>query len=88
MKLLILYFFKKLLVLNYPVCNATKNEEQKINREEENALRYIAGSKVHLESSSHPSKDDMIQCLIDMSSDEMEERGTEDWTNLIDGGAL
>ena len=81
------------MVLNYPVCNATTNEEQKINREEENALRYIAGyvcrkTKVHLESSSHPSKDDMIQCLIDMSGDEMEERGTEDWTNLIDRGGL
>ena len=30
----------------------------------------------------------MIQCLIDMSGDEMEERGTEDWTNLIDRGGL
>lgn len=65
-----------------------------LTHEEENALRYVAGYvcrklRKSLDSSSLPSKEDMILCVMELSGDEMdEERGTEAWTNLIDRGGL
>lgn len=44
--------------------------------------------KTHLRSSLNQRKEDTILCLMDMSGDKMEEKGTEDWTNLIDRGGL
>lgn len=60
---------------------------------EENTLRYVAGyvcRKVNtkLAASKHPNKDDMILSIHELSGDEENERGTEDWTNILDRGGL
>jgi hypothetical protein len=65
-----------------------------LTRESENALRYTAGYVIRkirykLEHITDISKEEMIYCIMDMAGDEWdEERGTEDWTNLIDRGGL
>jgi hypothetical protein len=41
-----------------------------------------------LEKSKHKNKDDMIFRLMELSGDEEDERGTEDWTNSLDRGGL
>ena len=90
--------FKELITMEYPIAVHTttpvESPQCPLTYEEENALRYIAGYvcrklRERLESSSLPSKDDMILCLMELNGDEMdEERGTEAWTNLIDRGGL
>ena len=88
--------FKALIEMEYPVSDAqTETPHQILKSEEENALRYVAGYvcrkvRVNLEASnSIPNKDDMILCVMELSGDEMDEdRGTEEWTNLIDRGGL
>ena len=65
-----------------------------LTRIEENTLRYVAGYvcrkvKRQLECSKHDNKDNMILYLMELNGDENdEERGTEDWTNLLDRGEL
>ena len=59
-----------------------------------NSLRYVAGyvcrkASKQLETSKHEEKDYMISCMMELSGDEEnEERGTENWTNLVDRGGL
>ena len=63
---------KALIKSKYPLLEKDGGDENEgLTREEENALRYVAGyvirklvKKVH--SSSFVNKDDLIQCLHDM----------------------
>jgi hypothetical protein len=93
--------FKSLVKFKYPISaeldSTGRNDEnasQNLTREEENALRYVAGhviSKIkrNLEQSSDAGKDDQILCLMEMQGEEWDEdRGTEDWINTIDRGGL
>ena len=42
-----------------------------------------------LERSSHPLKEDLFLCLLDLTEDQVDELDpSEDWTNLIDSGGL
>ena len=64
-----------------------------MTREEENALRYVAGYTCRkvcnkIQSSSLENKDDLIICVNDMCGREVNEEGTEDWLNAIDRGGL
>ena len=57
---------------------------------EENALRYVAGyvcrrTRINLETSTHPHKDEMIYCIFNLSGDDSQ---TEAWTNIVDRGGL
>ena len=87
--------FKSIIKLKYPIQESNSDVSgTHLTREEENALRYVAGHVIrkirnNLEHSSDSSKDDMILCIMEMYGDEWdEERGTEDWTNAIDRGGL
>ena len=88
--------FKCLIKEEYPVPDhdGNKNGESKeITREEENALRYVVGYACRkvcskIQSSSLENKDDLIICVNDMCSREVNEDGTEDWLNAIDRGGL
>lgn len=88
--------FKTLLKMRYPdsSCSSSTNNDICLTREEENALHYVAGYVVrkirnNLEPNSDSSKHNMILCIMEMYGDEWDkERGTEDWTNLIDRGGL
>jgi hypothetical protein len=87
--------FKELVKKEYPVSDSesTAINTTQFTREHENTLRYVGGYIVReinkeLQSLSDPGKDDMLLCLIEMYGDEMNEAGTEDWTNAIDRGGL
>jgi hypothetical protein len=87
--------FQKLIKIRYPISESPESKvTENLTREEENALRYVAGYVVRkvrskLKRLSTPNKDEMILCLAEMYGDEWdEEMGTEDWTNLIDRGGL
>ena len=66
-----------------------------LSYEEENALRYASGYiprslRKKLETSSHPLKEELILCLMDLTEDQEDEftDRSEDWTNTIDRGGL
>ena len=90
------HIFKALITKNYPIytADASPSSSRMMSREEESALRYVAGYicrrvRQQLETSTHQYKDDMILCIMELSGDEEDElRGTEDWINSIDRGGL
>ena len=56
-------------------------------------FRYVAGYVLHktknkLEKSSHPLKEAMMVCLMELGGYELEETTTEEWTDTIDRGGL
>lgn len=77
-------------------CGASNTELQPLTKEEENALRYVAGYicrkvKDKVESSKASGRDDMLLCLSSLSGDDLEgeeEEVGEEWTNMIDRGGL
>ena len=87
--------FKQLFKQEFSFSSAALDTElQPITKEEENALRYVAGyicRKVRdkVESSKVSGRDDMLLCLSSLSGDDDEEEEVGDeWTNMIDRGGL
>ena len=89
--------FKELIKLEFLVSTATTTSESPhcpLSYEEQNVLRYVAGYvcrkvRTKLETSTLPSKDEMIIiCIMEMSEDEEGDGGTETRTNLVDRGGL
>lgn len=74
--------------------DASDTELPPLTKEEENALRYVAGyicRKVRkkIESSKMSGRGDMLLCLSSLNGDEDEkEEEGEEWTNMIDRGGL
>ncbi len=73
--------------------DTAETNNSRLTYQEENILRYIAGYvcrrvKMKLESPKRKGKDAMILCIMELSGDEDDERGTEDWTNILDRGGL
>ncbi len=65
-----------------------------VGYEESNVLRYVSGylcrslrKFIHSDRFRHPSKQDLLLCLDDLTTEEQDEQ-VEDWTNLIDRGGL
>ena len=62
-----------------------------LSREEENVLHYVCGyviRKVGIalnQESDNCEIDDCVRCLY---GDEMVDKGTDDWTNVVDRGGL
>ena len=79
-----------------PVALSLCSTEQQplITTQEMNALRYAAGYipralQKKLRRSTHPLKEELQLCLLDLLNDGEEEEGTaEEWLNLIDRGGL
>lgn len=86
--------FKELVKEKHRVSETLEDQASPITKEDENALRYVAGYvcrkvQTKLKSSSLPCKDDMILFISELSGDEWDEtQGTEEWTNAIDRGGL
>jgi len=87
--------FKELMKAHFIVEQSPANVcIQELSYGEENALRYAAGYipralRRKLERSSHPLKEELILCLLDLTEDQVDELDpSEDWTNLIDRGGL
>ena len=67
--------------------------ETSLSYEEANTLRYAAGyicKKVEskIKASTHPMKDKLILCLMDLCDEDEEVTNTSDWINAIDRGGL
>jgi len=90
------HVFKQLIKLSHPLdeCTESSSEVQKLTYEETNALRYAAGYvpralKKKLSKSTHPLKEDLQLCVLDLLDDGDEEAsGSQDWVDLIDRGGL
>ncbi len=73
---------------------AGNNSVKELTRMEENVLRYVSGyvcrrvNEKLSTTSGDVDKEEMMLYMIDMSGDEMDGSGTEDWTNLVDRGGL
>ena len=87
--------FKELIKRKFsPASTTAEATIQPLTKVEENTLRHFAGYvcrtvKTELESCTNTNKEAMIFCIMELSGDEEdEERGTEDWVNLIDRGGL
>jgi hypothetical protein len=88
--------FKELIQNKYaiPETGCSAKTLTPLTWEEENALRYVAGYvcrrvQESLKRSTRPDKEKMVLFMIHLSGDEdMEERGTETWTDSIDRGGL
>lgn len=90
--------FQQLVKHQFPTIRAEGDDENAIppmTQEELNALHYVAGYvcrkiRHRLESSSHPQREDMILCILELSGDQSDdcEDGSEEWTNSIDRGGL
>lgn len=79
--------FEEMIVKEFHVNDTTSACSQPMTTEEENALRYVAGfvlRQLHekFKSSCLPNKEEMIACLVEVNSDEInDDRGTEAWTS-------
>ena len=77
-----------------PTSAGTSPEELSLSYEEQNALRYAAGYipralTKKLRTSSHPLKDQLTLCLIDLTDDADDiSSDSQDWINLTDRGGL
>ena len=87
--------FQQLVKADFSILpNAAAENLNEMTLEEQNALRYVAGYvcrkvREHLETSHYDKKDDMIIAITtELAGDEMNEMGTEAWTNMIDRGGL
>ena len=86
--------FKELIVL-VPPRTTPENEHPNcpLSILEQNALRYVVGCicrkvKQQLDTSSLPSNDDMVYCIMHLAGDEIDCEGTESWINAIDRSGL
>ena len=86
--------FQSILKSSFPV-NTDKEltVETSLSYEEANALRYAAGYVCHkvdskIKASTHPMKDKLILCLMDLCDEDEEVTNTSDWINAIDRGGL
>ena len=87
--------FRGFIKSMHAVTQTGAEQTSKITKDEENALRYIAGyvcRKVQAKLVSADSlqhKEEMILFMTELSGDEWnEERGSEEWVNAIDRGGL
>ena len=86
--------FDELIKSEFKIISGDKSSTyQSLTREEEMALRYVAGyvcRKVRekLQSSSLPLKDDMIFCLLGLNGDDYDDDRSEAWCNSLDRGGL
>ena len=71
------------------------SSQPKLSYEVQNALRYAAGYipralRKRLERSSHPLKEELLTCLLDLTEDDDEsgQNESEEWIDLIDRGGL
>ena len=77
----------------FPVDTTSEPDVASLTYEEANALRYTAGYVIRalrkkIEGSAHPLLEELVLCLVDMEEKEGTGHESEDWTNLIDRGAL
>ena len=88
--------FKEEVKRRFPV-STTATESSPLpalDYQERNAIRYAAGYVVRhlskrLERTSHPLKEELVLCLVDMCTDEDDEQGAfADWTKQVDRGGL
>ena len=87
-------FFKEQVKQQYPLSvSATESRSlPPLAYQECNAIRYAAGYVVRhlrqrLERGSHPLKEELVLCLVDMCTDN-EDDSLPDWTRQISRGGL
>ena len=88
------YVFKELIKLHHPLEQLPAVAVEPLTHAETCALRYAAGSvprilKKKLKKSTHPLKEDIQLCLLDLLDDGDEEGGeSNEWIELINRGGL
>ena len=87
--------FESLIKSRYQFEKTDRSVDVQLSYEERNALRYTAGYVTRalikkLKSSTHPLKEEMVCCLLDMNeADELDTpHESEDWTTIINRGGL
>ena len=88
--------FRAIMRYKYCIPSSNESEVDAVTCNEANALRYAAGYvcrhlKHKLQRSSHPLKNEMVQCLQQLvrARSESDECGVaEEWTELVDRGGL
>ncbi len=88
--------FRRLICDHFPTPvekQAGSTSQQRLSYEEQNAMRYAAGYipralRKRLERSSHPLKEELVLCLLDLTEDEDGSHESEDWIKRIDRGGL
>ena len=87
------FVFKALIKPHHPIAESTESDSfQCLTYEETNALRYAAGNipralKKKLLKSTHPLKENIQLCILDLLDDGDEDQSdSQDWLQLIDRG--
>ena len=84
--------FKELIEWEFFVPPQTTPEDEHPNHPlsivEQNALRYVAGYicrkvKQQLDTSTLPSKDDMVYSIMHLAGDEVDCEGTDSWVKQL-----
>ena len=88
------YVFKELIKLHHPIEPSSTVAIEPLTHTETCALRYAAGCvlrmlKKKLKKSTHPLREDIQLCLLDLLDDGDEEGGeSNEWVQLINRGGL
>ena len=88
------YIFKEFVKLHHPLEPLSDAAIEPLTDAETNALRYAAGYvprmlKNKMKKSTHPLKEDIQLCLLDLLNDGHEESGEcTDWVELVNRGGL
>ena len=85
--------FEELITRQFSVEQVKQPTVAALTYEETNALRYVAGYVCHklkkkIETSKHPSKGDLLLCLMELCDEDDETSSSADWTHIIDRGGL
>ena len=86
--------FRQIIKINFELeKDVAAHCHNRLTREEENALRYVAGYvcrrvQKKIDKTSHTQKEDMMLLMLEFYGDSLDEDESEEWTNQIDRGGL
>ena len=91
---LTIHIFKDLIREHFPTVTPSATiQQESLTYEEKNAVRYAAGYipralRSKLERSSHPLKEELILCMLDLTDEDGVADESQDWLQEIDRGGL
>ena len=85
--------FQEMIEITFRTHKAASSTAEEFTYEEANVLRYVAGYvcfkiRKNILSSSHPMKDKILFCLMDLCDEDDAPAYPSDWINAIDRGGL
>ena len=82
-----------MIEITFRAHKASASTTEELTYKEANALRYVAGYvcfkiRKNISTSSHPMKDKILFCLMDLCDEDDAPAYPSDWINAIDRGGL